>query len=268
VFKSTNEKVKYRPLDLFSTGIGFTYKGSWVADIGLRVTNNNDPNTSKRIDFQTSVLLDHHLVDLGFSYYQGFEEVSGTDDAAFRDDIKALTINLQYLYFPQSSKTTYSGSRSGLGFQRKNAGSLLVGGFMQRHVVQADSSLIPSWAKPGFDLDSTINEINFRSLGGSLGYAQFVRLSENFYIAALFTVGLGVGWGKEEFEPGNTKDLTVALGNMKIFTALGYNWRRIYAIANYTLDTNYLGLEDENSYNYYLGRVKLAVGYKFYRNDL
>lgn len=257
--------VKYKPVEVVSAGVGFTYK-TWVADFGLRL-NRNIRDNFKRFNFQTTALIDAHLVSIGLNYSKGLEEVSNHAASPFRDDIRALTMKLEYLYIPNAAKIAFTGSQTGLGFQKKNAGSFLFGGFIQRHYIRGDSSLLPPETQEFFESQNNMKELRFRSIGGLFGYAQFVRISENFYGAALLTGGLGTYWGQKEYVVEDRESTVGGMALIKLYMAVGYNWRRLYAIGNYTLDTHFIGLAENDRYSYNLGRVKLAVGYKFYRKN-
>lgn len=258
--RNDDTKVKFRPVDPLSAGAGFSYK-TWVLDIGFRI-NTNTANRTQRIDFTSSALIGPHLVDVGFLYYKGFEEVTGNYVNPFRDDIRTLTINMDYLYFPNAKRTTYSGSKTGLGYQKRNIGSPLVGGFIERHWIKSDSALVPTNLESKFEANDLFIEMRTRSIGVLFGYAQFIKISNDFYGAIILTSGIGTYWGNKSFDFEDDESIAGAIFQVNGFFALGYNWNRWYAITNYALDTRYIGFGNSRSYNYNLTRLKFAVGYK------
>ncbi len=261
-FKSEEARLKYRPVDPLAAGFGFSYK-TWVVDLGIRI-NSNTARDSERFDFRTSALLGPHLIDLGFLYYKGFEESTDNFFNPFRDDIRTLTITLDYLYFPNVKKTSFMGSQTGLQFQKKSIGSPLVGGFLERHQVRGDSSLVPDNPESRFNNEVQFERFNNRSAGVLFGYAQFQRLTENLYGAAILTSGIGAWWGRKWYATGEDDHVSGAVVQINAYAALGYNWNRIYAFSNYSLDVRLLGFGEKQSYSYQLGRIKIGVGYKLF----
>ncbi len=258
--RNGDAKVTFRPVDPLSAGLGFSYS-TWVLDLGLRI-NTNTANRTQRLDFTTSALIGPHLLDIGFLYYNGFEEVTGNFINPFRDDVRTLTMNLDYLYFPGVKKTSYGGTKTGLGFQKQNFGSPLVGGFIERHWVKGDSALVPVNPDSKFLDEDRFIELRTRSIGVLFGYAQFIRLTDNFYGAAIITTGIGSYWGDKSFAITDDKHVAGAIFQLNGFIALGYDWRRWYSIVNYALDTRFINFGNGSRYNYNLTRIKFAVGYK------
>ncbi len=263
VIRDDDARVKYRPVDPLSAGIGFSYK-TWVVDIGFRL-NTNSVNHTKRIDLATSALIGPHLIDIGLLYYKGLEEITDNYVDPFREDVSSLTMNLDYLYFPNFRKFSYTGSRTGLGFQKKSVGSPLVGGFAERHYTKGDSTLVPDSDETNFDDSMTFSNFSNRSAGILFGYAQFLPLTENLYGAIILTSGVGGYWGVREYDLMDDNRTSGVIFQLNLYMALGYNWKRIYAIINYGNDNRFMELGNDRHYNYNIGRIKFAVGYKLLR---
>lgn len=262
VITNPGARMKYRPLDPVAAGIGFSYK-TWVLDLGFRI-NSNEENTTRRLDFRTSALLGPHLVDLGLLYYKGFEETTDNYENPFRDDIRTLTASLEYLYLPRVRQMSYVGSQTGLQFQERSVGTPVVGGFAERHSIRGDSLLTPD-TLAGFSDENQFERFDNRSVGMLFGYARFQRLTDHLFGALIVSSGIGAYWGRKWYTSENDDYISGALIQINAYAALGYSWKRVYAIANYSISSRYIGFGERNVYRYELGRLKFAVGYKLIR---
>ena len=239
------EKLVYMPNKKLVAGIGFNYGLLGLnVGIGMLFFNQNQDDEkygeTNYLDLQAHWYLRKISIDLMLNRYQGYylsnphEMILGwpSDDTLpkRRDMITISTgINVQYLF--NYKKFSYNAGFVQTEWQKKSAGSFILGGQFYYVKVRGDSTLIPDDIR----YENFFDGFHFRrsdsySLGANIGYAHtFVIISRIFFSisltggASLANVTLLSG------ENNNSKKSGIKVGFHSTFrTALGYNHKRFY----------------------------------------
>ena len=258
--KNNSGQVFYRPRRPFSGGIGFSYQ-TLLVDIGFRLAGGNEDGTSRRFDLQTSALVKDFIVGLNIQSYQGFEERNPEEFDNYREDIRTTTVRLQGLAFPNHRQISFRTIQTGIDRQLQGAGSWLYGGFIGFHKMKADSSIIPSYELNNFRDDFMIERLVMGNLGISGGYTYIQPLTSQLYVAGTLIPGVGFQFGNYTAE--DQKGLPVGLfAEVSAMAGMGYNWQRFYTLLSYTLDANFVNMQESHRYTYNTGKLKLVIGFK------
>lgn len=255
--KNNSGKVFYRPRRPFSLGLGFSYQ-TLLLDVGFRL---GGEGASRRFDLQTNALINRYIVGLNVQNYKGFEETNPDEFDNYRPDIRTTTVKIFALTFPNHKQISFRTLQTGMDKQKRGAGSFTYGGFLGFHKMQADSSIIPDYEEGNFQPGYEIERMILGNLGIMGGYTYIQPFSENWYVAGSLSPGIGLQFGN--FSADQTTTLPVALFfEITAFAAVGINWDRLYTLLSYSLDGNFVNMQESHQYNYNSGKVKLVLGVK------
>ncbi|NOX46916.1 MAG: DUF4421 domain-containing protein [Chlorobi bacterium] len=222
-FTLSDDEVKpsleYRPNDRLNLGIGATYYGLSL-NIGLNFpfVNNDDSlfGQTSYLDLQSHLLMRKFTFELWFSYYQGYyignpqKTIPGWDIAdnyPQRGDINSIVGGVSGYYIFNYNKFSYRAAFIQDEWQKKSAGSFLVGGALYAVDVQADSSFIP------YDIYDTLffagtdfKRSFFTTISANGGYAHSFIIKKKVFFTLSLLGGIGVGNSKIETTDGNQKN--------------------------------------------------------------
>jgi len=255
--KNNNGRVFYRPTQPVSGGIGASYR-TLLLDLGIRFSNGG----SQRFDLQTSLLVRSYFISLNIQNYEGFEETDPEEFDNFREDIRTFTVNLDVTRLPNHREISFRSIQSGIDRQKKGSGSILYGGFIGFHEMNADSSIIPPYAQNNFNEEYGLDKLLVRNIGVLAGYVHIHPLSEIMFVIGSIRPGIGLQWGQTSSGISEEKIPGALFTKMSFIVGTGFNWDRFYASAVYNVEASYVNLGDNHIYNYNSGKLKAVIGYK------
>jgi Domain of unknown function (DUF4421) len=248
-------KISFTPDSPFSIGAGFAYRFI-VLDMGLRLNRNKDLS---RFDFQSQLLIKHHLIELVLQNYQGFQKKVNGSGGGFREDLTSTIFTLNHLYNINNKKLTLSSALSGNKVQKKSAGTMLLGGYFSYNKVQADSVL---FSGGDFNEFGEITNYEMINAGVYLGYAYTLVLPQKIFLFGSFSPGIGFNFAKinalETYEPP-----IFPAGKLNFRIAVGRYSDRTYVILALTTNLSFINLGYGNRYRQNAGNIKLVFGYRF-----
>lgn len=235
------QKILYRPNNNFNIGFGANYKFLGL-NIGLNLPfiNNDDGKygKTKYLDLQSHIYLRKLVVDFYGQYYKGYyianpdELLTGQDEATplpKRPDLYNLTLGLSVQYLFNDKRFSYRAAFLQNEYQKKSAGSFIVGGQILGVSVKADSSLIPTNLARG-DFFDGYRYYRTRIISGAAnaGYAYTFVYRQHFFLTLSLTGGLGVNHTRLFLESGESlKDLGWQFNNT-VRVSAGYNSSRYF----------------------------------------
>ncbi len=247
-FTLSDDEVKpnleYRPNDRLNLGIGATYYGLSL-NIGLNFpfVNNDDSlfGQTSYLDLQSHLLMRKFTFELWFSYYQGYyignpqKTIPGwdiSDNYPQRGDINSTVGGVSGYYIFNYNKFSYRAAFVQDEWQKKSAGSFLVGGSVYAVNVSADSSFIPhNIYDTNFYRGYHFNRSFFTTISANGGYAHSFIIKKKVFFTISLLGGIGVGNSIIETTDGipkNTIGKTTMNGNFTFRIAFGYNSRKTY----------------------------------------
>ena len=269
----------YKPNDALVLGVGFNY-GILGLNIGFKLpfANQDDDKygTTEYLDLQTHIYTRPVTLDVYIQYYKGYYLTKPNEwiadwpeDGTFpkRPDVYSISLGLNGQYIFNHKRFSYKAAFLQNEWQKKSAGSFIVGGNIFYVDMKGDSSLIPKTS-----LDSNFfgglhfSQSRIANFGASAGYAQTFVVKKHFFLTLSLLGGLSGGgswvYTSETGEP-DRSGFTVA-ANLSGRGAIGYNSRRFYA------GLSYLGVIIRNQspvpqtwIGYDTGLFRLNVVYRF-----
>lgn len=219
--------INYRPNTTRNIGIGATYKSVTLnLAYGFGFLNPEvGRGRTRYLDMQFHKYGRKLILDLFGQFYSGYymrpKGVATTDGSYYvRPDLEINMIggSLQYVF--NSHKFSYRAAFLQNEWQRKSAGSFILGIELYGGNILADSTIFPTV------MDSVIaarnyHRVNFFEIGPSFGYAYTLVFKKHFFAMAAATVGLDLG---NTVIKKNTRESISGLStNLLLRGSVGYN---------------------------------------------
>lgn len=268
--------LNYRSNSVRSLGIGASYK--WLGfsfGYGFDFLNNSrqGKGDGAYLDLQTQIYLPTITLKIFSGYYKGFylnnsfNTISNWPKGQYytRDDISASSFGLNGSYYFNHSKYSNKAAFGYSEWQKRSAGSFLVGASMYFNTVKSDSSFTPSGiADPLFLDGKQIIKTRYSAFGADCGYAFNLVIYQHFFCNLMFSTGLANGRTKvTSIDRGETKNNALNL-NFQITAGLGYNSRNLYVGVNQYFYSTYTPVsEDNTSVGMQNGRFQFLIAYRF-----
>jgi len=244
-----DEKLQYNPNRSLILGAGFSY-GILTINIGVNFAgiNNKDVDIhgkTRYLDLQTHLYTRKFVIDLYFQQYQGFylqnsydmiTDWPSADVYQIRDDIKVhgYGANVQYIF--NNKKFSYRAPYTQSDWQKKSAGSFLVGAESYFVVSKGDSSLIPENIKHSFFWQGIRfdHSKNFY-IGINGGYAHTFVIKQKFFTSISVVPGLAIGKSTLSYSTSNQSDISSFSVNASLMWrfAIGYSNSSFFAGFSY-----------------------------------
>ncbi|MBB6461279.1 DUF4421 family protein [Flammeovirga kamogawensis] len=272
-----NENLTYTPNGNLNVGFGFNYKGLGI-NIGLNlpaINNDNDKfGETQKLDMRSYVYGRKYAFDLGLQFYKGFyiselnrdNPPNNTEPIELRGDMKIHTVGVSVLKIHNHEKFSFRAAFAQTEVQKKTAGSLIYGPYINFVRIKADSSLIPEYIRNEYLLSSNIVEGWYGSMGITAGYAQSLILFKRFFITAAAALGYGATFGHSYYETQKGKvNETAWKGGIKINSkvALGYNSEKTYVGGSFVLESYNITTSEKNMSLYWMGQYRFNIVRRF-----
>jgi len=278
--QNLNKELNFHPNDRLNLGIGASYHG-FALNIGLNFpfVNNDDDKYGETtyLDLQSHILFRKLTLELWFSYYQGYyitnpdeilQQWNTPDVYPQRGDMASLVGGINSYYIFNHKKFSYRAAFTQDEWQKKSAGSFLLGGSIYGIHVDADSSFIPANIFDStFFQGHNFNQSTFTTISANIGYAHtFVIIKKMFFTFSL-NGGLGVGGvNLVSTQPGFESDESeIKINSNYTFRfATGYNSRRAYAGISYVYSSIQTPTSiEKTNLNFGFGNVRFNFAWRF-----
>ncbi len=266
----------YRANPTRSYGVGMSYK--WLGfniGYGFSAANQDDEKYGEthRIDLQTAILLRKLSLTLFASHYQGYylENSSSVfddwDPSLYykRGDIRDLTFgisaNYMFNYKHFSNRAIFLQNE----WQKRTAGTFVLGGSIYYRQTRSDSSLIPTnMPIPDFYDGVDFNAIRYVAAGAEGGYLFNFVVHQNWFINFGLMVGLSSGYNALQKTSGSLLEAYNLNATVITNGAMGYNNKQFYIGFGYQ---RYIAgaqspIEDMGM-SYVSGKGHIVVAYRF-----
>ncbi len=233
VFRYLNNQssVRYRPNSKLNLGMGGTF-GPLTLNLGYGFGFINPDDTDRKgntkgFDLQANLYFRKFIIDLIGQSYKGFylndkEYQDASGKYYLRPDIEARQFGVNGQYVLNNKRFSYRASLFNSDWQKKSAGSLLLGAEIFGGLEKADSSLIP---KRSSQLPEQSQSLNFFQFGPNLGYAYTLVIHKRFYLTGSLASSLVYQFNTLKNEEGTLK--SSGLSSNTFFRAFaGYNGTR------------------------------------------
>ncbi len=271
--------IKYRTNDNLLIGAGYTYSFLTLnLAVKMPFINQDDDlyGKTKYLDLQSHIILRSFIVDFYMQWNTGYymqnpvDVYPGYADEPYkpiRGDMRTNLFGLNVQYLINSDRFSYKASFLQNQFQRKSAGSPIVGIEAYWMLAMTDSVTVAGDIPPsGFLRDRPFHQSDIFHGGFNGGYAYTFVWKEHLYFSLSTVVGLSGGNNRihntANSETYNT-GITMGLNNTSRIS-LGYNNSSYYvglSLIRFTM-YNHVG-EDRNWIGYYTGNIRFNVVKRF-----
>ncbi|MGF1636594.1 MAG: DUF4421 domain-containing protein [Cyclobacteriaceae bacterium] len=196
--KADNHRIHYFPNTTLNMGVGATYRRlnlNLAYGFGF-LNQNQERGNTKYLDLQVHAHPQKFNVDLFAQFYKGYYATNNNIDQSdnkyyLRPDLSVRKIggNIQYIF--NHHKFSLRAPNFHNEWQKKSAGSLLLGFETYFGQVSADSAFLPSSLTGSPRLIS--QGMRFIEAGSNIGYAYTLVIKKHFYVSASASAGITFG---------------------------------------------------------------------------
>jgi hypothetical protein len=248
---NTPYRLRYLPNGYFNLGAGFSYKSigiSLATKIPIFLNRNYKHGDTKRFGIQYYLYAGKLSIDVLTSFSKGYylsksysHLASYTKDKEYqRPDLASANFGISVNYIINNSRFSYKAAFSDTEKQKKNAGSLIVGGSIFSYQSVADSSFVPHEIKTEFFQKSRdVSKSGVWAFNGNVGYAySFVFLKNGIFTV---TYILGSGIQDNSFE----REIDADVNHWRLSmnhtgrVGIGYRFNKFYARVGIIRSTQY-----------------------------
>ena len=260
--RATDERIRYIPNNLYSVGVGITYK--FVAlDVGFNIKPRKERAT-RRFDADLTFAFGRNVLEIGYQRYRGFDMRTDEGmDIGFRDDIKSQLLGFNFYRTLPGRQLSLKALSAGMQVYKKSTVLMTYGGYWFWDQIRADSSIIPASEAEFFNDRAKVDFASQFSFGGMVGIAYSLVLPLDMFVFATASPGLGFNTGKLEADRRYSSPLFPS-GRLNIRAAIGYAGPKIYVVASLSGDFNFAPWGDDQVYRYSKSKIKVAIGYRLF----
>jgi hypothetical protein len=271
--------LKYRTNDNLLLGIGYTYTFLTV-NLGVKLPFlNKDDNIygkSKYTDLTLHGIFRSFIVDLYLQWNNGYYVANPGDlipawanrkDYPQRGDMRSNLIGLNFQYLFNSSRYSYKAAFAQNEFQKRSAGSPIVGAEAYWMLAMTDSAMIAPGIPPaGFLGDASFNQVDILNVGINGGYAYTFVWKEKLFIS--LSASLGPSLAKNQVH--NSISSTTGFENFSFGVtsssrlSLGYNSHDYYVgLSLIHFSMRNMIWDEGDWFTYSTGNIRLIVVKRF-----
>lgn len=201
--------VEYRPNTNVNFGLGASYRAFTLnLGVGVPALNRDDSlrGETKYLDAQGNMYGRRFAVNLFAQIYRGYYidqlsfpgfnlDTSYADalrDDRLRPDIRQRNFGASVMHILNNRRFSYRAAFNQDAWQRRSAGSWLVGGNLVYQGVRAERSVIPSAIDSSWREPLRFRRIDQVEFGGMGGYAHTFVVQKRWYFSITACLGLGL----------------------------------------------------------------------------
>jgi hypothetical protein len=264
------KSLDYLPNEKLVLGIGANH-GFLGINLGISFpfVNNDDDKygTTKYLNFSTRLITRKLYFDLLLQYYKGYYLSKSSvmirdwpDDKTYmiRGDLRTYSVGLSAHYIFNNKKFSYRASFLQNEWQKKSAGSFLLGAEIYYHVMKGDSSMVPLNLKyNGFYYNQHFSQVDIFTIGPTVGYGYTFVVRKHWFLSLSLTLNLALGSSSlhpdDAYAESTKSGLTVNFITVPRF-AFGYN------SSKWCFDISYNNLSQQNQSPYDSDWIQFDTG--------
>ncbi|MBK8498802.1 MAG: DUF4421 domain-containing protein [Flavobacteriales bacterium] len=275
--------IEYRPNTNVNFGLGASYRAFTLnLGVGVPALNRDDSlrGDTKYLDAQGNMYGRRFAINLFAQIYRGYYidqlsfpgyslDTSYADalrEDRLRPDIRQRNFGASVMHILNNRCFSYRAAFNQDAWQRRSAGSWLVGGNFVYQGVRAERSVIPSaidslWREP-----LRFRRIDQVEFGGMGGYAHTFVVQQRWYFSITACVGLGlVRNGSSVQSPEGYEQRTHWGGNLRTQArmAAGYNSARTNVGISYVNEQSQTSLAPSAVYGWSVGNFRIFFVKRF-----
>lgn len=261
--------LRYLPNTTLNMGIGATYHNfSLNLAYGFPFLNTDDnKGDTKYLDLQGHFYKPKLAVDFYGQLYKGYHLADGLaakagDDYYYRHDARVNVFGLSLYRILNDKRFSYRAAMIQNEWQKKSAGTALLGAEAYYAIMNADSSWIPQSVADQYSQYNSDKIKNF-SIGPGAGYAYTLVFFQHIYLTGSATANLHFNVTTEN--TGSGQDNHFGINPLFRFrAAAGYNGRLWNVSANWVWDEHpFRGADAESKYLLQTGNYRFIIARRF-----
>lgn len=274
-----NPWLRYKTNDNLLVGLGGTYNFLTLnLAVKMPLFNSDEDlyGKSTYVDLQTHTIFRRFILDLYLQWSKGYylsdpqrvlTDWTSDQPLPLRGDLRTSLIGLNVQYLFNAERYSYRASFFHNEFQKKSAGSPLVGIEGYWMLGLADSVMVPVTAYGGRFLDdSPFDQSDMANMGINGGYAYTLVWNEALYLSFSSVVGITGGYHRlHHTASSHTSSSGISFGlNNSTRIALGYNSARYYVGLSYIRFSMSSRVGDQRDWiSYSTGNIRFHVVRRF-----
>ena len=259
----TIPRLRYTPNTNLNMGIGATYRAftlNLAFGFGFLNRGEEQKGKTKYWENQGHVYGRKWGYDLYAQFYKGYylypKGLGSNDQNSYyiRPDIKFNLFGLAPFRLLNDRKFSYRAAMVQNEWQKRSAGSVLLGAEIYYGMVKADSALVPDTMATLYKQQG-IHKIQFFKIGPGAGYAYTLVLRHHFFITGSLNTNFSFGWVRET-NKSSSEDCFSLTPSFYYRAAAGYNSRSWNL--NVSWVSNRISVRGASSADGYTGRVGIV----------
>lgn len=258
--------IQYRPNTRIAIGVGATYRAITLNfGYGLNLLNQEKTKGKTRyIDLQSHLYGAKWKIDLFGQFYRGYYmfprgyAAAASNGFYLRPDLKVQELGVSAFHIYNNKRFSYRASFLQSEWQRKSAGSFLLGGSIIYGYLRADSSFVPSVLDANYS-QKDVRRLKYIEMGPGAGYAYTYVWKEHWFATASVTLSIDLGVVTETFADQNRVNNGIS-PNFLVRAGAGYNssnWNVNFSW--FTSRTGIKGQYSDGGYNVNTGNYRFTV---------
>jgi hypothetical protein len=262
--------LRYRPNTTLNLGVGATYRNITLnIALGFNVLNpDQGKGKTKYLDLQGHFFPTGWSLDWYGQFYKGFYlypkgmATNSSENYYQRPDVVTNVFGITAYRILNHKKFSYRAAMTQNEWQKKSAGSWLLGGEINYGIIKADSAFVPGGMETSYP-QAGINHLRFFSIGPGGGYAYTYVIKRNFFITGSVSLNLNLGFSSESGSIDKTSKTYITPTSL-FRVAAGYNSNR------WNISTTWVnnqvpvkGRAEANKYLFQTGNYRLIFARKF-----
>lgn len=265
------QSLKYRPNSLLTMGVNGSYKSLSVSlgsGFGFLNPNKDEKGKTKSFDWQTHIYTRDWVTDIYGQFYRGYYlnqgVQSGTRDRSFyvRPDLRVNLLGGSVYRLLNGEQFSYRAGFLQTEWQKKSAGSALIGAEIYYGRAKGDSALVPA-AVAGYYPQAGIDRVRLIELGPGVGYAYTYVWQEHLFATGSVTMNGDISFVKEEKPEGNANRVSFS-PNATLRVVAGYNSEQWALTVSWLHNsTNVKGRSSNLEYRIKTGDFRITIARRF-----
>ena len=265
------QSLRYRPNSLTTMGINGSYKAlslSFGTGFGFLNPNKEEKGKTRSFDFQSHIYTRDWVTDIYAQFYKGYYlsigGPAGTADNNYykRPDIKVNLLGTSIYRLLNGERFSYRAGFLQNEWQKKSAGSVLLGAEIYYGTMKGDSALVPSHISSYYPQQG-IHRVRLLELGPGAGYAYTAVWEENLFLTGSATINADISMVKEVSAAGSANRTSIS-PNATLRAVAGYNSEEWAATISWLHNaTNAKGKSSNYEYGIKTGEFKITLAKRF-----
>ncbi len=259
----------YNPNTTLNLGVGATYE--WFTlnlayGFGFLNGGEDEKGRTRYLDLQSHIYTRKMTIDFLGQFYKSFY-LRPRGNAApegrpyyIRPDLKVRHFGISAYYLFNWKELSLRAPMLQNEWQKKSAGSLLLGGDAYYGVTRGDSAFVPTILSHSYD-QANVDKIRYFNLGPGVGYAYTYVYDEKFYVTGAMTVSFPLSQHKEWIDGAYSKTVKFS-PNFTYRAGIGYNDPK-KSIGLMWVNTSFQSIGETGKYRVLTGNVRLNMAYRF-----